>query len=533
MRYFNTYGPVIESEHYVVSRRQLVSELLAQNEEGKYFTIYAPRQMGKTTLLRHLRDDLKQQKHFPVTLSFASFEGLSEKDFLEGFHLFFVRQMRHLLLTVSNAQIDAVEQLLAQPAPTSFFALGEFWHTLHENLANHRLVLIIDEFDGVPQTAISNLLQTWRDIYLGSQPRRSLHSVVLVGLENIAALNLGRSSPFNIARELQLPVFTLEQVEYLLQQYSQESRQSFAEGVVREIHRYTDGHPFLVNRLSAILTEKVATERTLPITLEQFHNAHRRLLKESNFNFETLLLRAREHRDDILKIMFGERYEFNLNIPLIRTLNTHGIIKENTEGLCQIANPIYERVLLAAFRSHRWHLQASILANGYDFRPHAAGGQLQMNVLLSRFRQFVERRGREAFKVTPTPKEATGQYLLMAYLEQVVRQFRGDLFTEVDSGEGRLDLIVVHQGKRYVVETKIWYGKTAFDEGLDQLTRYLESEGQKEGYLVVFHARPRVYGKLTFDKLEFTTEHNGKTIHVYLVRLGALFQKAATVKRKT
>jgi hypothetical protein len=45
-----------------------------------------------------------------------------------------------------------------------------------------------------------------------------------------------------------------------------------------------------------------------------------------------------------------------------------------------------------------------------------------MKALLSRFGEFVERRGREAFTVTPMPREATGQYLLMAYLDLVVQK---------------------------------------------------------------------------------------------------------------
>ena len=83
-----------------------------------------------------------------------------------------------------------------------------------------------------------------------------------------------------------------------------------------------------------------------------------------------------------------------------------------------------------------------------------------MDQLLSRFRAFVERRGREAFKVTPTPLEATGQYLLMAYLEMIVRDLKGDILTEVDTGSGRMDIIVVHQGKRYIIESKIWRGQS-------------------------------------------------------------------------
>jgi hypothetical protein len=83
-----------------------------------------------------------------------------------------------------------------------------------------------------------------------------------------------------------------------------------------------------------------------------------------------------------------------------------------------------------------------------------------------------------------------------------------------------MDLIVVHQGERYIVETKIWHGKVEFDKGVAQLAGYLETKGQKSGYLVVFHARPRVYGKLTHKELEFTLSHHGMTMHVYLVRLG-------------
>lgn len=52
MRYFNTHGPVNPEEHYFVPRQALVDHLVAQIERGKFFTLYAPRQMGKTTFLR-------------------------------------------------------------------------------------------------------------------------------------------------------------------------------------------------------------------------------------------------------------------------------------------------------------------------------------------------------------------------------------------------------------------------------------------------------------------------------------------------
>lgn len=524
MRYFNTYGPVNEIEHYVVPRSKLVTELVAQIEQGKYFTIYAPRQMGKTTLLRRLRDVLlKKESYLPITLSFGGFENLSEIEFLDAFHTLFRRHLLRVLPVAS--QTEPLKQLLTSPALPNFFALGQLWQTLHELLPQYHIVQIIDEIDGMPQSVISDLLQTWREIYLGSAPPRPIHSVVLIGLQNIATLNLGRSSPFNIARELQLPAFTRSQTEFLLNQYTTESGQPFAEGVIEELFYQTGGHPFLVNRLAAITTEEIATNRQQPITSADLSAALQQLLTESNYNFEALFRRAEPYKEDLLNILFGAPYKFTLTNPLVRSLTMHGIISKTPDGSCRIANPIYATILSDYFRPLRSGLQAAILVNGYDFRAHRVNNQLQMDQLLSRFRAFVERRGGEAFKVTPTPLEATGQYLLMAYLEMIVRDLKGDIFTEVDTGSGRMDIIVVHQGKRYIIETKIWRGQSYFDQGLPQLAQYLESEGEREGYLVVFHARPQVYGKLTYDQLEFTIEHDGKTIHVYLVRLGGLFEK--------
>ena len=524
MRYFNTHGPVNEAEHYVVSRDVLLADLVTQIERGKYFTIFAPRQMGKTTLLRRLRAALEEQGgYLPVTLSFENYETASPQEFLRGFWTEFGQGILNFLQIHDPSTVAPTQKLLDNMMPQSMVGLFSAWESLDQQLPDWRIVLIIDEFDGTPLDAISSLLQNWRKIYLDTTPPRSLHSVVLIGLQNIATLNLGRSSPFNIANQLEIPVFTLEEVNHLFEQYIVETEHPFAADVVAEIHRLTGGQPFLVNRMGAILTEELVTDRAQPVMLTDLETAHQQLMRERNYNFETIIRRAQPHIEDVMNILFGAEYEFNLNNPIIHALHMHGIIHGTSEGLCQISNPTYAEVLLAASRPTRARLQADILLNGYDLRPHSIGDELQMDLLLSQFRTFVERRGREAFKVTPTPQEATGQYLLMAYLNLVVRQVGGDLFTEIDTNAGRMDLIVVHSGQRYVVETKIWRGPIEFDKGLDQLAGYLESENQSTGYYVVFHARPKVYGTLKFEEMEFRRTHTGKEIFVYLVRLESIF----------
>jgi len=522
MRYFNTLGPVKKTEHYIVPRSELIADLLTQIERGTYFTLYAPRQMGKTTLLRQLTEVLQDKADYlPVTLSFQRFDSWTVPRFLHKFGTEIGQQIGDRTTAHQNTQ--KIQSIITNTPPTSVEAFWDFFETLQQIAPDIKVVLVIDEFDATPQKALSPLLQTWREFYLLHEHPRSLHSIILIGIQNIATLNLGRSSPFNIARQIQLPTFTLAQVQELCKQYTNETTQTFATGVTKEIHTITGGQPFLVNRLAAITTEEIATERTLPITHANLLAALSKLLRERNYNYETLVRHAKSYQEPVLRILFGARLKFTLNTPWIGTLNMHGIVTEDAQGFCEIANPIYKRILSDYFQPLESDLQAAILVNSYDLRLHVVGNELQMDQLLSRFREFVERRGQEAFKVTPMPQEATGQYLLMAYLDLLVRQVGGDLFTEVHSGSGQLDLIVVYRGHRYVIETKIWHGIAEFEKGLAQLEGYLETEGQTVGYYVVFHARPRVYGKLTYEQMERVERRKRVSIYVYLVRLGAIF----------
>ena len=525
MRYFNTHGPVNVQEHYVVPRRALIEELTAQIEQGKFFTIYAPRQMGKTTLLNNLETELRTRPtYLPIVLSFELYESWSAAQFWGDVLGLIQDDLLAWAEAVDPAASDTLRSLLAEPVAPDVQFFRQLFTKLHQLAPTLEVVLIIDEFDATPQEVLSPLLQTWRTMYLDRQRRpHSLHSVVLVGIQNIARLNFGRSSPFNIAYQHRLEDFSLDEVRDLLGQYTAETGQPFAAGVIEKLVEQTAGQPFLVNRAAAILTQEVVKERTRPITTADLRVALQKLTRESNYNFETVIRRAAEYEEDVVRILFGADYPFRLNDPLVNSLHLFGIIKEAPAQLCRIANPIYKQVLIDAFQPRQAGLQGAMLVNGYDFRPYVVNNHLQMDAILARFREFIERRGREAFKVTPMPHEATGQYLLMAYLDIVVRQIGAAHFTEINSGEGRLDLIVVHQGRRTIIETKIWRGQALYEEGLTQLADYLASEGQTTGYYVLFHARPTVYGRLPDDALEYTTQVAGRTIHVYLVRLGHLF----------
>ncbi len=63
MRRFHSYGPVNEKRHFAVPRKALVKtcfeSLVGDSEEGgHYFTIWAPRQTGKTWLMRQVKKEI-------------------------------------------------------------------------------------------------------------------------------------------------------------------------------------------------------------------------------------------------------------------------------------------------------------------------------------------------------------------------------------------------------------------------------------------------------------------------------------------
>ena len=100
-----------------------------------------------------------------------------------------------------------------------------------------------------------------------------------------------------------------------------------------------------------------------------------------------------------------------------------------------------------------------------------------MELLLDNFRDFIARVGFRILQVPETPKEYVGQDFLYAYLDQFVSLVRGVMYLEVQTGRGRMDLVIFHNGQKYIVETKIWEGQRRYEAAKKQLAAYLKLEG--------------------------------------------------------
>ena len=73
MRIFNTSGACIPEKHYTLLREKLVAQGEQLVAQGRFFTIFAPRQSGKTTYFQLLSRQLATKGYTPIWISF---EGL-------------------------------------------------------------------------------------------------------------------------------------------------------------------------------------------------------------------------------------------------------------------------------------------------------------------------------------------------------------------------------------------------------------------------------------------------------------------------
>ncbi|MCE2401511.1 AAA-like domain-containing protein [Candidatus Poribacteria bacterium] len=498
MRRFGTQGRVYPDRHYVVPRTEEIADFITRVKDGRYVVLFAPRQTGKTTFFRMALEALTTEDptYFPIQLDFQVMRNGSPPIFYDRLSQMLRRHIEFVLQKNKMKQSEDLTQFLEDAQLSDHFSMLTYFEELEILLDNKKVVLLIDEFDGIPQDVVSDFLYTLRTIYL-SDELQCPHSVGIVGVKSISQLNYDRSvSPFNIQDEFRLPNFTLQQVQELLSQYTDEVGQEFAPEVIASIHKQTAGQPVLVNRFAQILTEEMDIPKTETITFIHFSEAHMQLLRGRNTNIQHLttnIRRDRRFESMLMKIMAREEgVDFNLDDDIISELATYGVIQEGSDGMCEIANPIYLYRIMRTFKPTINGLEDAYFSEEKDecFLDYLTPtGQIDMVTLLDNFRDFIARVGFRILQVPDKPQEYVGQHLLYAYLEQFIRSVGGNMYLEVQTGRGRMDLLLIHNQQKYIVETKIWEGNNRYAAGKKQLAAYMELEGTMEGYYVVFDHR--------------------------------------------
>ncbi len=466
-------------------------DLKTMVDMGRYFTIFAPRQSGKTTFFENFCAKLeKDPTYIGIVLTFENCKNLNALAFYQWIQKELYQQLLARLDAVECPKRNTVREFLDSHDLTDHISFHELFEQLNQIIEQKKIVIFIDEFDGSPIGELEDFLTTLRVLYqkYKKRKRKALYSVGLVGIRNITKLVVGGVSPFNIADAVKLPRFSLENIRDLYAQYTEDTNQPFEEEAVNKVFEETGGQPWLVNRLGVILTATVKPKTIDPITAEDVEKGVDTLLYEENLHFDNITEKARQYRETFIDVVF-DGVEYIPGDEVQSLLLTHGLIKVDDKKI-SVGNVIYKkRFTKTLFRESG--VKADISMGDY----YSSDGFLNMPAILSDFEEYIVQIGVNAFYRNQKPYETTGQFLLTAWLYQFVEGGKGELRYELPTGLGRLDILLTYRGRKYIIETKINRSniQATLEKAINQISRkYMATERADEGYIVIFDLKTTV-----------------------------------------
>ena len=347
-RRFENSGLVIPNESFHVHLDYVTNtnneNIRTMVDKGRYFTIFAPRQSGKTTFFYDFCRSIENDPlYITILLSFQSYQNISSQRFYE---LVYSKIKEQIINRLNNIQCKDLKQVsdfmdsFTLTDHTSFYLL---FKNINEIITHKKIVIFIDEFDGILMSELGNFLMILRDLYQDYKQtsKKALYSVGLVGIRNIAKLVVGGVSPFNIADQVLLPPFSIKNVRDLYAQYTMETNQAFTEEAIQKIYDQTCGQPWLVNRLGTILTVNIKPQTIDSITIDDVNKAINVLLNENNAHFDNLYEKILLYKESFSSILTKD-------IPYApydkgqSWLVQYGLIKKD-HNKAVIANTIYNK----------------------------------------------------------------------------------------------------------------------------------------------------------------------------------------------
>jgi AAA-like domain len=486
-RWFNTAGPCRADIHYMLPATSRVPNLERLIAQENYFVIHAPRQIGKTTAMLSLAKQLTESGQYTAVMLSVEVGAPFSQD-IAGAEEAILGAWRRAI----SIRLPQELQPLAWSSLEAGHRIGDALSLWAES-SPRPLVILIDEIDALQDLALISILRQLRDGY-PNRPNAFPQSVGLIGLRDVrdykvaagGSDRLNTSSPFNIKVEsLTLRNFNALEVVELCFQHTSDTGQIFTPESLQRLYDLTQGQPWLVNALARQMTEFIADDPGITLTVDHVEQAKEIIIQRQDTHLDSLAERLREKRvQAIIEPILAGLELGNVPNDDIQFLIDLGLCMMDPQGGLTIANPIYREVLPRV-------LTVTPMASLPQIAPSwlTAEGKLDTQALLRTFLDFWLQHGEPLLKSASYP-EIAPHLVLMAFLHRVING-GGTLEREYAIGRDRMDLCLRYGEVTLGIELKVWRDRKAdpLSKGLEQLDGYLARLGQDKGWLVIFDKR--------------------------------------------
>ncbi len=527
MRRFSSYGPIDQELHYYVPRQKLIAKAIQElkgenpNKGGHYITVWAPRQTGKSWIMREVVLTLKQKTQFDVLI-------------LPLQHLSNVTDVNRVAEVLGEELIEnlGVKKL-------SINTLEDFRLLFKRETLTKPLILILDEFDGLSESVLAGLVSFFRNIYHSRQNQVDkstaekdylLHSLALIGVRAVLGVENVKGSPFNVQRGVHIPNLTHDEVVELFNEYQQESEQSIAPEIVEKIWFEFQGQPGLTSWFGELLTETYNQAPNQPITMDYFKGVYAAALDLlPNNNVLNIVSKAKQvpYKPFVLELFqTKEKINFTYDDPIINFLYMNGVVEIDevsiSETYVKFPCPYIQKRLFNYFSRELYKSMDSLYDPFDDLSDTITEETLNIAQLLQRYEQYLQANRERVLKNAPRRDdlrvyEAVFHFHCYVYLTCFLRTYDAQVQPEFPTGNGQIDLLIRHADQLFGLELKSFANQRAYHKALGQTAKYGHQLGLTSIYLVLFIDTVDDMNRQKFEKLY--TE-NGVTVHPVFVQTG-------------
>ena len=350
-RFFTTEGGTVQASGGFYIEREADRQLLAVCRAGEFAYVLTPRQMGKSSLMIATATRLQEADCATAVIDLSNIgTQLSADQWYLG-----------LLTTVEDElelETDVFEWWEANGHLGVTQRLTTFFEEIVLGEVAGRVVVFVDEIDTTLSLDFTDdFFIAIRALFVGRAKNASLErlSFVLIGVATPGDLiRDGRRTPFNIGTRINLADFTLAEAMPFgegLQGLGVE-----AEDVLGWVMGWTEGHPFLTQRLCKAVLEAgaeqggVVTKGLVDKVAEATFLGAAAQREENNLKFVGEMLTGRA--PDLERVLQtyravrrGRRVMDEEQSPIKSHLKLAGVVRREPEtGLLRVRNKIYRRV---------------------------------------------------------------------------------------------------------------------------------------------------------------------------------------------